>query len=926
VHLLLVPIVEFSSRAVDQTDWRLQKIQIVLQSVREGLQENASVALDDWIAFNHRMITEQIQVLNAGKQNKFGVNAIHALTQPGELRRSKQGNTPFLLAAPNRASLVSSTSAQKPSAIVVVQFCLDLLLCMFREKSWRAKLDAYNRKQLRLLPSLCLRVFNECPSETVHTAVLRIAMFLLPFKLDTFSAFGDIVIEYALEAITKTDKNLKDVSFQLLGTMIKHSQLKLDDNLLDVLTNYIRQHLRGNVCPFGAIYLLQAMLSTKLVSPQIYDLMLDVHENLNKLTSERLTAFYSQCLTVFLLTYPLSDKAIKKHFEKLVGALQHPFIVGRLCALQLLQKIIRKFPVQIIDVYGMVLFMSLVQQLSNESDKTCKQGIKRTLIVLFNQIENDQFWQFWTMFEQWTKCASFKLSLAALQTGVAFLRQSKHEITKSNFRKLMKILSQSGLSAAKKEHLSSVKVKDYGQNVVWKPCYLSLVLVQEILNHVWKRQSFALSNETVFRQCFDDMLVLMDFPHRWIRIVCARILGWFLSVCGKQYLIDGGGGGGTDVRWIEPTQENIYSLCFKQCVVMKDLYISQALCKQCIKNILFLALVLHEKCSAEFEAQEDSQWIKQLKARQQEIYREKLLQQSMNKDELKLQRQRAKAERKKEIVRLRKQKSDWFDEDESAEHEFDEDIATSTTLTLTENKQEGDAEKTDEKEKEKDVDVDVDGDAVLEQASWITQDLQTQFDEGDNGGGAAGDDAVQGAAPNFRVNEIFKFMSLRIQDQDTSLDTQFCILQWFAGIVIKLDSHSLQMYDYYIVTVIVYMLQQRRNPKIGIELQRQYASIEGKEVLPLTVRQQHCIQMYDKCIDLTNDILVSLKQKIGDSQFLHQFEKIHSRTERRNRKRKLREQNAEGDWQLPGGNKKRKMNGDGEEDENWINFLWSSSS
>ncbi len=61
---------------------------------------------------------------------------------------------------------------------------------------------------------------------------------------------------------------------------------------------------------------------------------------MNKLQSSKLTYYYSECLCKFLIHYPLSDLAIKKHFNKIINSLQPPVIIGRLCSLQFIDKII----------------------------------------------------------------------------------------------------------------------------------------------------------------------------------------------------------------------------------------------------------------------------------------------------------------------------------------------------------------------------------------------------------------------------------------------------------------------------------------------------------------------------------------------------------------------------------------------------------
>merc|ERR1711997_1417530 len=110
-----------------------------------------------------------------------------------------------------------------------------------------------------------------------------------------------------------------------------------------------------------------------------------------------------------------------------------------------------------------------------------------------------------------------------------------------------------------------------------------------------------------------------------------------------------------------------------------------------------------------------------------------------------------------------------------------------------------------------------------------------------------------------------------------------------AAIIIKFTPYDLRLYDYYIITAIVYMLKERNNPSIAIELKKQYNLIEGREFKPLNLRQIHRISMYEKCINLSNQTLNELKEKIGDSQFLSRFYQIKNKKQiERNEKKKLK--------------------------------------
>ena len=988
IHLLLAPMAEFAARTTEHDDWRIEKVKVCLERIKEGLLSNGTVKLEDLIAFNYRMICEQIVIL---KEGKVGLSLEpQRLRQPSELRRPKQENTPFLMAAPNRVSLVSSTSNPKPSAMELIRFCLELLLLIFEHEPWWREMarSKYSRKQMELVPTLCLRVFNECPSEQIHVYVLRLAMKLAPLKLRTFGAFGRVVVEYSMEAITRTEARLKETALMLLSAMLRTGQLDrmMDDNALDVLLQHLREHLVGGGGEGlssrhraeGTLHLLHSVLDRKLKSPLIYELMLELHGNLSRLSSSWLTRKCSECLSKFLVTYPLSDRALRQHFENVVGSLQHPLVMGRLCGLQMMQQLLLVLPTEVIDVYALVMFMAMMQLMANERDRRMKRSIQYTLRkYLLPRIENDQFWEFWTVNEEWVKSTKCNLRTAALQSVRSFVTQQTHSVTKQNLLAMAKLMVEVGIQPAVSLHCSSVRTVDYGQNhAVWKPAYLALLNLQCILGAVWEQQPDALrlsgakggkrrftAYSTFFKSAFEDALKLMTFPHRWIRTVCCKVLGWYLSVDSVSVQSDGVSAGvgaaaleqrktEQELGWIEPSADRLYVLAQRLCVILQDLYISESLCSQSIRCLLFLTLTLHRLCPTE------QRWIVELKEAQQATFERKLADSRLTREQLKAKRREYKKERKAEIERMRKEKADWFTESGFlAEDDTAESAGNAEQNELKEWLQDDDEkkDKVDDDTKSTEDGVDDQGDdenvatdKVLEQSLWIAEKLQ--FD-----GYKMRSTAPKDKADNWRLNEIFKFMATRIQDADTTLDVQWMILQWFAAVIVRFEAFDLRLYDYYVITVLVYMLKQRRDPSLRIELKKQYLFMDGKDFDGVTPRERHECEMYVKCVGLARDIMRDLKAKIGDSQFVDKFYRIETKRENQQRrqyrqrqraqfqeghgtkdtdsgvtKKKRKRTNKKNDgpsfpsWKRQRVESKAAPKDKGAQNEDWVSFLWSS--
>ena len=128
-------------------------------------------------------------------------------------RKCEHKETPFITDSINISIREAATSSMKPSSMLIIQFCMELLLNMFeisakKRKEWLKQLTKLHR-ELELMPELCVRVFNECPSEDIHVYVLRVAMALMGYRLNNFKKFSKVVIEYCMEAITRSSIKLK---------------------------------------------------------------------------------------------------------------------------------------------------------------------------------------------------------------------------------------------------------------------------------------------------------------------------------------------------------------------------------------------------------------------------------------------------------------------------------------------------------------------------------------------------------------------------------------------------------------------------------------------------------------------------------------------------------------------------------------------
>lgn len=205
--------------------------------------------------------------------------------------------------------------------------------------------------------------------------------------------------------------------------------------------------------------------------------------------------------------------------------------------MDLVAAFINRFPIEVIHVYTITIYVKLVQQLGNETEYQCKQKLIHVIKFLLEKTDESQFNQLLKMCEEWinNKTENSVLTMAGLQALSAFVLQREHELTNYNYQSMMDLIIKQ-IQPAINIHTSVIRVSDYGASNIWKNAYLGISDIERILRNVYKTQQGLLNKVHGFRNGFKVCLDLFLFPHRWIRLACARVLGWYMSVVGIEYL------------------------------------------------------------------------------------------------------------------------------------------------------------------------------------------------------------------------------------------------------------------------------------------------------------------------------------------------------------------------------------------------------
>ncbi len=245
------------------------------------------------------------------------------------------------------------------------------------------------------------------------------------------------------------------------------------------------------------------------------------------------------------------------------------------------------------------------------------------------------------------------------------------------------------------------------------------------------------------------------------------------------------------MEWIDRSESSVFSLAKKSCQVLNDPFITQSLCEQIIKNLLFLTMALHRKVARDIKKDKNMEWITQLKKKQKEAYRLKIHGRKLSSKRKKELAKESRKKFKEELMRARREKNNWMREmEDTFAKSKEEDVEMKESRPVkTNNKKRKKATKRKRSEMEEtDRNVEeFEEKSLLEDAKEIEKsgfipttlafDAPTGFPSKKHGqSGRDYDD------PNWRVKEIFEFMTDRISQFGTPLvSICFFSLLFFRG-------------------------------------------------------------------------------------------------------------------------------------------------
>ncbi|KAI3823108.1 hypothetical protein L1987_04536 [Smallanthus sonchifolius] len=463
------------------------KLQTMLHHIASGIEGNPTVNQQDILIFTYGLI-------------KDGVNG-------------NQGTE-------HKNDDVSSTRSHSRSQCshLITVFALGILHNRIMKMKTKTK---ENQEQVMSFLDPFVGLLCGCLSskfEDITSASLRCLSLLVKIPLPSLKSQADNIktaLFVILHGSVNASSPLAESCIRLLTVLLRSTGITLSSGQMHMLLQFsLFVDLERNPSHV-ALSLLKAIVSCKVVVPEIYDLARQVAGLMVTSQVAPIRKICSRIFLRFLLDYSLSQERLQQHLYYLLANLRYEHSTGREAVLDMLHAIILKFPRQVVNEQSETIFLLLVLCLANDPEKEVKTSTATAIQLLIGRVGSQTILKdtlVWYSGDQqglWSAAAHvLGLLVTVMKKGFAKHFNDIFPVMRRIFSSVVNILKNGPTDLSSETTIP-----------LWKEAYYSLVLFEKILHQF---------PDLLLGKDFEDVWgIICEFslhPHIWLRNISNRLI------------------------------------------------------------------------------------------------------------------------------------------------------------------------------------------------------------------------------------------------------------------------------------------------------------------------------------------------------------------------------------------------------------------